>query len=644
MPTARLPRPPISARLRAGLRRLPGGALGALIVLAFLLRLLWVLIVPSRPVGDFALYRESAAYLVEHHALDPQFIYMPGYVFLLAAVEALGGGLLAAKMIGVVAGTAIIAAAGGIADGLWGRRVGLIAAALAAAWPAGIAVTSVTGTDLPAGALVALALLALVRWSRERPWRAAIAFGLLMGLAAWVRAVAAPLAGLSFFYWWAVERRAPRAVPRALVGMAVAFALLSPWALRNHARYGETFFTDSHGGHTALVGANPDTEGTYSRSLNLMFTRTTGYSFLTDGPDRHRASDRAAYELAKSWTAFEPTYAVGLLAAKADRLLSHERNLLYWPIYRQGVLAPGSGVRLFLASHQAALERLADGFWWLVVALFVAGVVLAAPARDRRPLALLVFPSAMVVIYASFFSEVRYHLAIAPLLFPLAALALAWAFDSYRRRFHGDARAWIAVGVAVFLLFALWAVMLAGGAALRARTRWAVSLCQHPTAGETHLCNWRRRMPARGPSPVRGAWDGVGLRIGQSSASDVAASAQTTFPLERGRYRLRAQVAVVGAGAGPDVVVAVTAGRSTIARALVRRAPETVPSGPPEQASPGELRSFSIEEIFDHEGGPLVLEVNVEPGSVGSIPDGATVWFSQLVVERFAPSVIIPRR
>ena len=641
MPTARLPRPPTTARVRAVLRRIPGGAMGALIVLAFGLRLLWVVLVPSRPVGDFAMYRESAAYLVEHRALDPQFIYMPGYVFLLAAIEALGGGLLAAKMIGVAAGTAIVAAAGGIAEGLWGRRVGLVAAALAAAWPAGVAVTSVTGTALPAGALVALALLALVRWSRERPWRAAIAFGLLMGLGAWVRAVAAPLAGLSFFYWWAVERRAPRAAARALVGMAVAFALLSPWAVRNRALYGEAFFTDSHGGHTALVGANPDTEGTYSRSLNLMFTRATGYSFLTDGPDRHRAADRAAYQLAKSWTAFEPAYAVGLLAAKADRLLSHERNLLYWPIYRQGVLAPDTRVRAFLDGHRGALERLADGFWWLVVALFVAGVVLAAPARDRRPLALLVFPAAMVVIYASFFSEVRYHLAVAPLLFPLAALALAWAVDSYRRHFHGDARAWVAIALSVVLLFVAWGGMLAAGAALRARARWAVSLCSYPTATETHLCNWRRRAPARGPSPVRGTWDGVGLRIGQAAGDDVAASTATSFPLDRGRYRLRAQVSVTGAGAGPDVVVAVTAGQSTVARALVSRGAGAVPYDHREQAA---LPSFSIEGIFDHEGGPLFLAFDVEPGAVGSIPDGATVWFSQLVVERFAPSVIIPRR
>ena len=617
--------------------------MGALIVLGFLARLFWVLAVPSRPVGDFALYRESAAYLVEHHALDPQFIYMPGYVFLLAAVEWLGGGLLAAKLIGVGAGTAIVAAAGGIGQGLWGRRVGLVAAALAAAWPAGIAVTSVTGTDLPAGALLALGLWALVRFSRERPWLAALVFGVLMGLGAWVRAVAAPLAGLSFFYWWAVERRALRAVPRAVLGMAVAFTVLLPWALRNRALYGELFFTDSHGGHTALVGANPDTEGTYSRSLNLMFTKGTGYRLLNDGPERHRASDRAAYELARRWSAFEPTYAVGLLAAKADRLLSHERSLLYWPIYRQGVLTLGS--HPFLDAHRTALERLADWFWWGIVALFVGGLVLAVPGRDRRPLALLVFPAAMVVIYASFFSEVRYHLAIAPLLFPLAALALSWAVEAGQRRSRDDARTGLAMVVTVFVVFALWAAMVAAGGALRARARWAVSVCSYPTAAETHLCDWRRRLPARGPSPLRGAWDGVGLRIGQASAADVAASARTTLSLDGGRYRLRAQVAVVGAGAGPEVVVAVTAGPrtepSTIARALVPRTEDAVPSGVQDQSVNG---GKNIEGIFDHEGGLLTVQVNVEPGAVGSIPEGATVWFSQVVVERFAPLVIIPRR
>src|SRR5581483_11918238 len=44
------------------------------LALAFVLRLLWVVAVPTRPVGDFALYVESAAHLLEHRALDAEFI------------------------------------------------------------------------------------------------------------------------------------------------------------------------------------------------------------------------------------------------------------------------------------------------------------------------------------------------------------------------------------------------------------------------------------------------------------------------------------------------------------------------------------------------------------------------------------------
>ena len=93
-----------------------------LTALAIAVRLVWVLVVPTRPVGDFAMYLESARYLVEHHALDPEFIYMPGYVFLVAGVYAFGGGLLAIKMIGVAAGGA--GHGGGLRDGARRLRAG----------------------------------------------------------------------------------------------------------------------------------------------------------------------------------------------------------------------------------------------------------------------------------------------------------------------------------------------------------------------------------------------------------------------------------------------------------------------------------------------------------------------------------------
>ncbi len=63
---------------------------------------------------------------------------------------------------------------------------------------------------MPAAALLALALALLVTLGPRRPYAAAIAFGLALGLAAWIRAVALPLSALAFCTGWRAREAAPR--------------------------------------------------------------------------------------------------------------------------------------------------------------------------------------------------------------------------------------------------------------------------------------------------------------------------------------------------------------------------------------------------------------------------------------------------
>ena len=565
----------------------------ALVVGAIALRLAWVLLVPTHPVGDFALYWESAAHLVEHGAFDPAFIYMPGYVLALGAVQALGGGVLAAKLLGAVVGGLGAWPVGGIAHRLFSRRAGLVAAALYAVWPAGIAVSSVIGTDMPTGVLLATAAYQLARWHDRRPWLAAILFGLVSGLAATVRAVAAPLAVLSLLFWLAARVRPSQALLRAAVSGGVAFLVLLPWGLRNQRRYGEFFLTDSHGGHTALVGANPDTDGVYSRSLNLMFWKGTGFK-LFEPP--HRQSDHAAYQLALSWARFEPAYAGGLVMAKADRLLTNERPLLYWPIYRQGVL--GGGTRAWFLLHQRPIEQLVNGFWYALVALTAVGVVAAFSRRRWMALSLLATPLFLTALYATFFSEVRYHLAIAVFLFPFAGAALdslfsvggAWSAGRWSWR---PFAAGLALLVAIFLG---WPSLVKAGAALRERHRWAVAVCG--AGAQTRLCTWKPTLPApgQGRSPLHGVWNGVGLTI---VADQPAVSAVTEFELPAGQYRFTATVDATGPSPSTDILrLAVTAGAQTIAAVELSEA----------DPSPSQI----LDGLVDHRGGNLRLQTIVE--------------------------------
>ena len=394
-----------------------------LTALAVAVRLAWVLLVPTRPVGDFAMYLESARYLVEHGTLDPEFIYMPGYVWVAAGVYALGGGLLAVKMIGVAAGGLATAAAYGATRAVFSRPSAIAAGLLCALWPAGIAVSSVTGTDMPAAALLGLGVWVLASLARRRPLGAPVAFGFVMGLSVYIRAIALPLIGLAALHFRARGARWVHVATRTMAAGLVALVMLLPWGVRNYRRYGEFFLTDSHGGHTALVGANPNSEGTYSRSLNRLFSEGTGYSLFKPP---HRESDRVAYALAMHWTKVSPGYALGLLVAKADRLLGRERSLLYWPLYRQSVLPPGN----WFDVHRAGVERLVDGFYAFLMAMAAVGVVAAAARRNWAALSLLPLPLALAGVYTLFFAEPRYHLAIVVLLLPFAGAGVVWTIGA----------------------------------------------------------------------------------------------------------------------------------------------------------------------------------------------------------------------
>ncbi len=267
---------------------------------------------------------------------------MPGYVYLVAAVDALGGGLLAIKMIGVASGGLTTAAVYGTARAVFGRAAAIAAGLACALWPAGIAVSSVTGTDMPAAALLATAVWLLVRnaagatagrapccsascWAwpptsarwrcRWRPWRRSIfARGARSGSTR-SRARSRPV-------WW----RSWCCSPGGCATAASTASCPSPTA---------TAATPRSSGRTRTPRG-----GTAARSTGCS-PRGPGYKLFAPP---HPAADRAAFALAKDWTRLEPAYAAGLLVAKADRLLTTERPLLYWPLYRQSVLPEGRPV------------------------------------------------------------------------------------------------------------------------------------------------------------------------------------------------------------------------------------------------------------------------------------------------------------
>ena len=601
-------------------------------VLALALRVGWVLLVPTKPVGDFAMYMESAAHLVKLGALDPEYVYMPGYTFLLAGVQALGGGLLACKMVGVVAGSLAAGAVCGIAERVWrSQAAAWVAGILCALWPVGVTLSSVTGTDMPAAALIGIACYSLLRYSPARPLLAAVLFGVFVGLATYIRAIALPLSVLAVLCFRASGLAWKPALRHTLLSCAVAATLLAPWVVRNRIRYGETFITDSHGGLTALVGANPNSDGCYSRSLNRMFHEVTGYTVLAEP---HREADRASLAMALPWIRFDPAFTLGQLVFKAERMLVHERALLYWPLFRAGVL---SGAAAGVASrHRSTLESVADTFWLATLVAGLAGLGVALARRHWLALSLLPFMVVLAGLYVVIFAEPRYRLPIALLVFPLAAGGLVWVVDTARdvvraRRMSRAAR-W-ETGLAVGLCL----VTLTGGSALawagrllREHHRWAVQVCH--VDQQARLCSWRGSGTnlADGRPVVRGVWNGVGLAVPVATPDRTREVAATTeLELPPGDYAIEASLDIAPADSLPGIEVGelgLQAGTQTpeqrVALLDVARASR-------------ESRELPLQIEARHAGGMLALRVRliVPPGVAAPSPSGR-LWITGVRLRR----------
>ena len=600
------------------------------VALAVALRVAWVLLVPTKPVGDFAMYVESAAHLVEHGAFDSEYVYMPGYIFLLAPVQALGGGWLATKVVGAILGGLGAGAVMGISRQMAGGslRIAVVAGLLYACWPAGIAIASVTGTDMPAAVLLIVAAYFLVRFAGERPFLAAVLFGVFTGLAAYIRAIVVPLAALAVLVFRAQGRPWRASIKFTVIACLVAFMMLVPWAARNRVRYGETFFTDSHGGLTALVGANPNTDGCYSRSLNRMFQDVTGFALLAEP---HREADHASMAIAKGWIGFDPLFTAGLLVSKAERLLVNERALLYWPLFRAGVLPPRH--QAFFARHRSFIEAVADGFWMVVLALALMGCALAYARKQWLALSLLPQAIALGLLYTAIFAEPRYRLPICMVLVPLSAMALGWLWQTGRALIRRTpALAWkreaaLSIGFAAAVFIAAPALAWAGGK-LREHHGWAVDECE--VDRKTQFCRWRVAGvdgELHGRTAIKGVWDGVGMALPSSgNGHNGSVAAETEFELAQGDYVISAalDLAPVGpAEESPNGFIAFSSNGHALSPAVALA--DVV--GAFHEGKPRAWRS-----PLHHAGGPLRLRVQVAGARDPSLP--TRLWISQLRADR----------
>ena len=239
----------------------------AVIALAAVLRIGWVLYAQTIPGSDFHQYDLLAQRLANGQGYvdefgEPSAFYAIGWPFFLSIVYRIFGySLIAAQLVNALMAVGSVALVFVISRYLLNDRFALLAALLVAINPTLVLYSSAHGTE----SLFIFQLL-LISWLLMRSIKSPTAFGLILigiltGLAVLVRPVAicVPLGAFAADYF--MNRRDIRnSLKKALIIVGITIVIVSPWIVRNSMVVGSTTLQTSSG-VVLWIGHNPDATG-----------------------------------------------------------------------------------------------------------------------------------------------------------------------------------------------------------------------------------------------------------------------------------------------------------------------------------------------------------------------------------------------
>ncbi len=377
------------------------------VVLTLALRLAWVAVVSTPPRWDGEIYARLARHIAAGEGYvdgfpmaHPTAFYPVGYPAAIAATSMLTRDIpRAAITVNMLAAVVACFAAVALGQRYGGDPVGRLAGVLYAVLPGSVLWTGATMTETLHGALLALACAAATLRSPSARWLTAT--GIITGIATLVRPqaiVTAPLLGALSARGTPLQR-----LTRAGIVSLVALAVVAPWTARNCPALDTCAFVSTNGGSNLLIGTYNDARGGYRRPIAANGCNALSTEHRRDACMQHLAIARIH---AHPWT-----WLVGAVPKLARTLAWEHDPVTYLRRDHPALARP---------LPYAVLVTLCTLAWWTLVLLAIHG----ATRTGRVATLPLSIGCAVLASHAVFLGADRYHLALVPLLCPLAGVGV----------------------------------------------------------------------------------------------------------------------------------------------------------------------------------------------------------------------------
>ncbi len=437
----------------------------AFLVLGLVLRVTWVATINPDPLDgrfdDTKFYDASAKALAEgkgyiNFEQKPTARWPIGYSATVASLYfVFGHNRLAPKALNIFLGLATVVAVYVLGARLFGKRVGLVAAALLALFPSQIFFSTLVMTEVLFAALLTLVILLVVLWTlpptnagqpppegdasgpvgadpppaadvNDRPAAyKLLLLGLLLGYAAITRGEGSIVILVVLLIWWLARTGWRPFLRRTGLLLAGVVVVMAPWSIRNYLQFDAPVFVSTAMGSALWQGNRADA---YTPADFGFDTKFYDQYANVPYPRKEVEMNNAAMREAVSFIVHNPRTEAGLLFKKFYNLYREDAIGLVW-------IDQTGGRPSIPDSLQTKLATVANAYYFVVLGWVLLTVPFWFSFRDRSrfllPLAILVLTAAHLV----FIPNPRYHFAFIPILCILAAQGVV----AVRRRLTSSA-------------------------------------------------------------------------------------------------------------------------------------------------------------------------------------------------------------